>query len=34
MNSTLQLMREHRSVRSYQDKPIPTEVLDAVLDAA
>ncbi|RQO68765.1 NADPH-dependent oxidoreductase [Aquitalea sp. FJL05] len=34
MNSTLELMQQHRSVRSYQDKPIPAAVLDAVLDAA
>ncbi|AXE28871.1 NADPH-dependent oxidoreductase [Chromobacterium phragmitis] len=34
MNETLQLMHSHRSVRSYQDKPIAPELLDAVLDAA
>nr|WP_199065749.1 NADPH-dependent oxidoreductase [Chromobacterium sp. ASV5] len=34
MNETLQVMQQHRSVRSYQDKPIPAEVLDSVLDAA
>ncbi|OHX13140.1 NADPH-dependent oxidoreductase [Chromobacterium sphagni] len=34
MNETLQLMQQHRSVRSYQDKPIAAETLDAVLDAA
>jgi FMN reductase [NAD(P)H] len=34
MNSTLELMQQHRSIRSYQDKPVPAEVLDAVLDAA
>ncbi|PXX43383.1 NADPH-dependent oxidoreductase [Aquitalea magnusonii] len=34
MNSTLELMQQHRSVRSYQDKPIPAAVLDTVLDAA
>ncbi|MBV8680822.1 MAG: NADPH-dependent oxidoreductase [Aquitalea sp.] len=34
MNSTLELMQQHHSVRSYQDKPIPAELLDAVLDAA
>ncbi|MBX9297920.1 NADPH-dependent oxidoreductase [Chromobacterium piscinae] len=34
MNETLQLMHSHRSVRSYQDKPVAPELLDAVLDAA
>ncbi|KUM01931.1 NADPH-dependent oxidoreductase [Chromobacterium subtsugae] len=34
MNETLQLMQQHRSVRSYQDKPISQQTLDAVLDAA
>ncbi|QEL56216.1 NADPH-dependent oxidoreductase [Chromobacterium paludis] len=34
MNETLQLMHSHRSVRSYQDRPIAPDMLDAVLDAA
>lgn len=34
MNPTLTLMQQHHSVRSYQDKPIPAEVLDAILDTA
>lgn len=34
MNTTLQQMQQHRSIRSYQDKPVPAEVLDAVIKAA
>ncbi len=34
MNETLQLMHQHRSVRSYQDKAVAPEMLDAILDAA
>ncbi|MDF0605836.1 NADPH-dependent oxidoreductase [Neisseriaceae bacterium TC5R-5] len=34
MNATLQLMQQHRSIRSYQERPIPADVLDAVLDSA
>jgi FMN reductase [NAD(P)H] len=34
MNSTLDLMHEHRSVRSYQDQAIDPAILDAILDAA
>ncbi|UTH72606.1 NADPH-dependent oxidoreductase [Chromobacterium sp. IIBBL 290-4] len=33
MNETLRLMQQHHSVRSYQDKPVAPEVLDAILDA-
>lgn len=34
MHDTLRQMHEHRSVRSYLDKPIPEAVLTAVLEAA
>ncbi|WP_293765108.1 NADPH-dependent oxidoreductase [uncultured Aquitalea sp.] len=34
MNPTLDLMQQHRSSRSYLDKPVPADVLNAVLDAA
>lgn len=34
MNQTLELMHRHHSVRSYLEAPIPTETLDAILDAA
>ncbi len=34
MNATLQQMQQHRSIRRYQDKPVPAEVLDAVIKAA
>ncbi|WP_157669406.1 NADPH-dependent oxidoreductase [Chitinibacter sp. GC72] len=34
MNDTLQLMHQHRSIRSFQDQAISTETLDAILDAA
>ncbi|AXK39595.1 NADPH-dependent oxidoreductase [Crenobacter cavernae] len=34
MNPTLELMHQHRSVRSYLDTPVAPELLDAILDAA
>lgn len=34
MNHAIEQMQQHRSIRSYQDKPVPAEVLDAVLRAA
>ncbi len=34
VNDTLQQMHAHRSIRSYQDKPIPDSVLTAILEAA
>ena len=33
-NATLDLMLQHRSIRRYQEKPVPPDVLDAVLRAA
>ena len=34
MNHAIEQMQQHRSIRSYQDKAVPAEVLDAVLRAA
>ncbi|WP_273429429.1 NADPH-dependent oxidoreductase [Chitinibacter tainanensis] len=34
MNATLELMHQHRSVRSYTEQAIEPAVLDAILDAA
>lgn len=34
MNSTLELMYQHRSIRAYQDKAVPSDVLNSVLKAA
>lgn len=31
MNETLQVMQNHRSIRSYQDKAIPEEMIESVL---
>lgn len=32
MNHTIELLKQHRSERSYLDKPIPEEVLSAIID--
>ncbi|WP_192458378.1 NADPH-dependent oxidoreductase [Musicola keenii] len=34
MNQTIELLTQHRSERSYQDKPIPEDVLSAIIEAA
>lgn len=34
MNAVLQAIRERRSVRSYQAKPIPRDVVNVIIDAA
>ncbi|QYM92577.1 NADPH-dependent oxidoreductase [Dickeya zeae] len=34
MNHTIELLKQHRSERSYLDKPIPEEVLSAIIDSA
>ncbi len=34
MNDIVELMEQHRSVRAYQDRPVPGEVLNAVVRAA
>ncbi|WP_196590678.1 NADPH-dependent oxidoreductase [Pectinatus frisingensis] len=34
MNNTIETMKQHRSIRSYLNKPIADEVLDQVLQAA
>jgi FMN reductase [NAD(P)H] len=34
MNSTLQIIKNHRSIRSYLDKDLPADVLQAIVDAA
>jgi len=33
MNETLKILRERRSIRKYEDRPVPDELLDAVLEA-
>ena len=34
MDNTIETMKQHRSIRSYLNKPIADEVLDQVLQAA
>ncbi|MGM3173991.1 NADPH-dependent oxidoreductase [Dickeya lacustris] len=34
MNQTIELLKQHRSERSYLDKPIPQEVLSAIIESA
>lgn len=34
MNQTIELLKQHRSERSYLDKPIPPEVLSAIIESA
>lgn len=34
MNSTIESMTNHRSIRSYSDRPVSPEILDAILDSA
>ena len=33
MNAVLQAMKERRSVRAYQDKPVPRDVIERICEA-
>ncbi|NOZ78485.1 MAG: NADPH-dependent oxidoreductase [Acidobacteria bacterium] len=34
MHTTLDILKSHRSVRAYRDRPVPEDTLDAILEAA